>query len=65
MCFDQGEFLIGFTFCTDVLTTPMNIKDNAHWPLFGQNRIALKLEMVDAVTFRAEFDDKGWLKRFS
>lgn len=59
MCFDQAEFLIGFTFCTNMLYTPMNIKENAHWPLFGNNRLVLKLEMVDAITFRAEYDDNG------
>lgn len=59
LCFDQVEFLTGFTFCTHVLYTPMNVSENAHWPLHGNNQVNLKLEMVDALTFRAEFDDKG------
>jgi Domain of Unknown Function (DUF1081) len=59
LCFDQVEFLTGFTFCTHVLYTPMNITENAHWPLHGNNKFNIKLEMVDAITFRGEFDDKG------
>jgi hypothetical protein len=59
MCFDQVEFLTGFTFCTYMDVMPMNITENAHWPLYGQNRMNVKLEMVDAITFKAEFDDKG------
>lgn len=59
MCFDQVEFLTGFTFCTHINYTPMNITENAHWPLHGNNHFNVKLEMVDAITFRGEFDDKG------
>jgi hypothetical protein len=42
-----------------VIYTPMNITENAHWPLHGNNKFNVKLEMVDALTFRAEFDDKS------
>lgn len=59
LCFDQVEFLTGFTFCTHILTTPMNISENAHWPLHGNNQVNIKLQMVDAIKFRAELDDKG------
>ncbi|WP_036702797.1 open beta-sheet domain-containing protein, partial [Paenibacillus sp. OSY-SE] len=58
LCFDQVEFMTGFTFCTYVNYTPMNITENAHWPLHGNNKINIRLEMVDAITFRGEFDDK-------
>jgi hypothetical protein len=64
LCFDQVEFLTGFTFCSHVISTPMNISENAHWPLYGNNKLSVKLEMVDALTFRAEFDDKGKCKSF-
>jgi hypothetical protein len=40
----------------------MNITENAHWPLHGNNKFNIKMEMVDALTFRAEYDDKGELK---
>lgn len=59
LCFDQVEFLTGFTFCTYVDMMPMNITQHAHWPLYGQNHVYVKLDMVDAITFKAEFDDKG------
>lgn len=58
-CFDQVEFLTGFTLCSHIIYTPMNISENAHWPLHGNNKLSVKLEMVDAITFRTEFDDKG------
>jgi hypothetical protein len=62
LCFDQVEFLTGFTFCTYVDLMPMNITQHAHWPLYGDNRFYVMLDMVDAITFKAEFDDKGKLK---
>ncbi|CRL08258.1 CLUMA_CG020838, isoform A [Clunio marinus] len=58
LCFDQVEFLTGFTFCTSINYTPMNVTQNAPWPLYGNNHISVKLEMVDALKFSAEFDDK-------
>lgn len=59
MCFDQLEFITGFTFCTHILHTPINATENAHWPLHGSNNFNLRLETVDAITFTGEFDDKG------
>lgn len=59
LCFDQVEFLTGFTFCTYIINTPLNVTENAHWPLHGNNKFNIRLEMVDAITFRGEFDDKG------
>lgn len=59
LCFDQVEFLTGFTFCTHLLYTPMNISENAHWPLHGNNKVNVKLQMVDAIKLRVELDDKG------
>lgn len=54
LCFDQVEFITGFTFCTHVLYTPSNITENAHWPLHGNNKLVVKLEMVDAIKFKGE-----------
>lgn len=59
LCFDQVEFLTGFTFCTHVIYTPLNASENALWPLYGNNKFNIRLEMVDALTFRGEYDDKG------
>lgn len=61
MCFDQVEFMTGFTFCTYINYTPINISENAYWPLHGNNKFNIRLEMVDAIVFRGEFDDKGGL----
>lgn len=59
LCFDQAEFITGFTLCAHVEYLPLNSTDNAMWPLQGNDNIQLKLEMVDAITFKAEFDNKG------
>ena len=56
-CFDQVEMLTGFTFCTKVSITQPNSKENAHFPLYGNNQFALRLEMVDSITFTANYDD--------
>jgi len=36
-----------------------NVTENANWPLFGKNRFNIRLETVDALTFRAELDASG------
>jgi hypothetical protein len=59
MCFDQVEFLTGFTFCTKVSYFPINSTNNAMWPLNGNDQATIKLEMVDAITFKAELDSSG------
>lgn len=59
-CFDQIEFITGAAYCFDMNSKPSgNPEDHALWPLYGGTDVALRMEMADSITFRAEIDLSG------
>lgn len=57
LCFDQLEFLTGASYCFEMQSTPQGKADeHALWPLYGTSSFAMRLEMVDSITFRTELD---------
>ena len=62
LCFDQLEFLTGASYCFEMASTPQGKPDeHALWPLYGSSNFAMRLEMVDSITFRTELDISGKL----
>lgn len=62
LCFDQLEFLTGASYCFEMESTPQGkADDHALWPLYGTSSFAMRLEMVDSITFRTELDISGKL----
>jgi hypothetical protein len=46
-------------------STPQGKADeHALWPLYGTSSFAMRLEMVDSITFRTELDISGKLDYF-